>query len=156
MRCSAAPAALSLRDKEPFMWRLVPLSGRRAFTLVELLVVIAIIGVLVALLLPAVQAARASARRMTCSNGIRQLALACHNFQNAQGVLPPWAEGTPTEYGSSHFLLLPYIEQQNIFQQSGGNSFVVRTSPVKTLTSPHHPTPHRGPSRPPPAPYHLT
>src|SRR5437773_4583133 len=110
--------------------------GPRAFTLVELLVVIAIIGVLVALLLPAVQAARASARRMTCSNGIRQLALACHNFQNAQGVLPPWAEGTPAEYGSSHFLLLPYIEQQNIFQQSGGNSYVVRTSPVKIFTCP--------------------
>src|SRR5213082_2191871 len=109
---------------------------RRAFTLVELLVVIAIIGVLVALLLPAVQSARAAARRMSCGNSIRQLALACHNFQNTQGVLPPWAEGTPTEYGSSHFLLLPYIEQQNIFQQSGGNSFTVRTSPVKIFTCP--------------------
>src|ERR1041385_3378955 len=127
MRYRAALAALYLRDKEPFMWRRVPLSARFAFTLVELLVVIAIIGVLVALLLPAVQAARAAARRMSCGNSIRQMALACHNFQNTQGVLPPWAEGTPTEYGSAHFLLLPYIEQTSIFQQSNGNSFTVRT-----------------------------
>jgi prepilin-type N-terminal cleavage/methylation domain-containing protein len=118
--------------------------GRRAFTLVELLVVIAIIGVLVALLLPAVQSARAAARRMSCGNSIRQLALACHNFQNTQGVLPPWAEGTPTEYGSSHFLLLPYIEQMNVFQQSGGHSFTVRTTPVKLFTCPDDATVKNG------------
>src|SRR5438105_9459194 len=73
---------------------------------------------------------------MSCGNSIRQLALACHNFQNTQGALPPWAEGTPTEYGSSHFLILPYMEQQNAYQQSGGNSFVVRTSPGKIFTCP--------------------
>jgi prepilin-type N-terminal cleavage/methylation domain-containing protein len=117
---------------------------RCAFTLVELLVVIAIIGVLVALLLPAVQAARAAARRMSCGNSIRQMALACHNFQNTQGVLPPWAEGTPTEYGSAHFLLLPYVEQTNVFQQSGGNSFVVRTSPIRLFTCPDDPTVKNG------------
>src|SRR2546421_7905408 len=127
---------------------------RQAFTLVELLVVIAIIGVLVALLLPAVQSARAAARRMQCANGIRQLALACHNFQNTQGVLPPWAEGTPAEYGSSHFLLLPYIEQQNIFQQSGGNSFTVRTSPVKLFTCPDDVTVKNGAFAPSSAAYH--
>jgi len=103
---------------------------------VELLVVIAIIGVLVALLLPAVQSARAAARRMSCSNAIRQLALACHNFQNSRGTLPPWAEGTPAEYGSAHFLILPYIEQQNVYQQANGNSFNVRTTPVKIFTCP--------------------
>jgi len=118
------------------MWRRVPLSARRAFTLVELLVVIAIIGVLVALLLPAVQAARAAARRTSCSNSIKQLALACHNFQDTRGVLPPWAEGTVAEYGSSHFLLLPFLEQQNVYQQALGNSFNVRTSPVKVFTCP--------------------
>src|SRR5439155_26836004 len=126
---------LPFRGASP-MRRVNSSCSRRAFTLVELLVVIAIIGVLVALLLPAVQAARAAARRMSCGNSIRQLALACHNFQNSRGTLPPWAEGTPAENGSSHFLILPYIEQQNIYQQSNGNSFNVRTSPVKIFTCP--------------------
>jgi prepilin-type N-terminal cleavage/methylation domain-containing protein len=109
---------------------------RRAFTLVELLVVIAIIGVLVALLLPAVQSARAAARRMQCANSVKQLALACHNFENTNGVLPPWASGVLTDYGSSHFLLLPFLEQTTIYQQSGGISFNVRTTPVKVFGCP--------------------
>src|SRR6476661_1982420 len=88
------------------------------FTLVELLVVIAIIGVLVALLLPAVQSAREAARRSQCSNHVKQLTLACHNFEDAQGVLPPWAVGNASQIASSHYLILPYIEQQNIYQQA--------------------------------------
>jgi prepilin-type N-terminal cleavage/methylation domain-containing protein len=109
---------------------------RSAFTLVELLVVIAIIGVLVALLLPAVQSARAAARRMSCSNGIRQLALACHNFESTNNALPPWAIGTEKEYGSAHFILLPYVEQTSVYQQSNGNSYNVRTMPVKIFVCP--------------------
>jgi prepilin-type N-terminal cleavage/methylation domain-containing protein/prepilin-type processing-associated H-X9-DG protein len=69
--------------------RVVSKGKRRAFTLVELLVVIAIIGVLVALLLPAVQAARESSRRADCANRIKQIALALHNHENAHGSLPP-------------------------------------------------------------------
>ena len=64
-------------------------ASRRGFTLVELLVVIAIIGVLVGLLLPAVQSARESARRSSCSNNLRQLPLAFHNYESARKVLPP-------------------------------------------------------------------
>jgi prepilin-type N-terminal cleavage/methylation domain-containing protein len=114
--------------------------GRRAFTLVELLVVIAIIGVLVALLLPAVQSARAAARRMSCSNGVRQLALACHNFEDINNGLPPWAIGTTTQIASSHFLLLPFVEQTSAYQQGNGVSFNVRTLPIKVFACPDDPT----------------
>jgi prepilin-type N-terminal cleavage/methylation domain-containing protein/prepilin-type processing-associated H-X9-DG protein len=93
------------------------------FTLVELLVVIAIIGVLVALLLPAVQAARESARRMQCSNHLRQMGIACHNFVDVRGVIPPSrtasggfpALGIPANaYNGWAAWLLPYIEQGNV------------------------------------------
>jgi prepilin-type N-terminal cleavage/methylation domain-containing protein len=95
----------------------------RAFTLVELLVVIAIIGVLVALLLPAVQTAREAARRMQCSNNLKQLGLAYHNYADTFGVLPP-ATMAPGSHGPTSFvMILPYVEQNPLFSQLAGVGF---------------------------------
>src|SRR5262245_56301180 len=101
----------------------LPVRPRRGFTLIELLVVIAIIAILIGLLLPAVQKVREAAARTTCSNNVKQLALACHNYENANGVLPPYSIATTSEYGSAHFLLLPYIEQENVYRQAKGISY---------------------------------
>ncbi len=94
---------------------------RRGFTLVELLVVIAIIGVLVALLLPAVQAAREAARRTECSNNLKQLGLAVHNYELTFRRLPPAAliktlpDNTVwVSYLGPHARVLPFIEQKNV------------------------------------------
>ncbi len=108
--------------------------SRRGFTLVELLVVIAIIGILVGLLLPAVQAAREAARRMQCSNNVKQIALACHNYESAFRVFP--AGGivsypasvtlTATNFctvGSDRtqapwsVLVLPFLEETNLYNR---------------------------------------
>ena len=87
-------------------------AGRFGFTLVELLVVIAIVGILIALLLPAVNSARESARRLQCVNNLKQIGLATHGFNSARNHLPPPAAGTQFEdRGSTLVLLLPYLEE---------------------------------------------
>jgi prepilin-type N-terminal cleavage/methylation domain-containing protein/prepilin-type processing-associated H-X9-DG protein len=92
---------------------------RRGFTLVELLVVIAIIGILVALLLPAVQAARESARRMQCTNHLKQIGLAMQTYASARGRLPScgagWNDNQTAWRGFSTLVqLLPYLEEGNV------------------------------------------
>ena len=101
----------------------------RGFTLVELLVVIAIIGILVGLLLPAVQSAREAARRAQCQNNIRQVMMACVNFQSAQQRFPAGADSTRS--GASLFVsILPYIDQDALFEQI----VVAGTTPASLAT----------------------
>lgn len=104
-------------------------SHREAFTLVELLVVIAIIGILVAMLLPAVQAARESARNATCINNLKQMTLACLNHESALQILPDGGEGVwvprtkngdrpvlaPKQYWGWSYQILPYCEYETVW-----------------------------------------
>ncbi len=87
--------------------------SRQGFTLVELLVVIAIIGVLVALLLPAVQAAREAARRTQCANNLKQIGLATHNFEDTFKALPPLRIAGAEGWATYFVLIMPYMEQVN-------------------------------------------
>ena len=114
------------------MFKILKISQRRGFTLVELLVVIAIIGVLVALLLPAVQAAREAARRTHCANNIRQIALAAHQYHDLHRHLPGMGY-TPLEthsvWGNHFFHLLPHLEENSLYDRAL-SSVALPTGPV--------------------------
>ncbi len=100
-------------------------SAKSGFTLVELLVVIAIIGILIGLLLPAVQAAREAARRMQCSNNVKQFVLAMHNFHDANNYIPSqgaWGNGVKSSRFGVHYQLLPFIEQSALRAAIDGNT----------------------------------
>src|SRR6478672_10839736 len=122
----------------------LPRKIRSAFTLVELLVVIAIIGVLVALLLPAVQAAREAARRSQCSNHLKQLGLALHSFEDVNKALVP---SRMENYGGVTWavFILPYLEQDQFYKQwdinrwyydQGPNGNVIRQTQLKIFYCP--------------------
>ncbi len=139
---------------------------RHGFTLIELLVVIAIIAILIGLLLPAVQKVREAAARMSCANNLKQLGLACMNFESANDRLPPSTfvnlgnpPGMPGQPGapfpgvvhSWSVYLLPYIEQENVYRQYNlnfpwfavipgtVNNLVPLQTPIKTFICPSAP-----------------
>src|ERR1041384_5348025 len=119
---------------------------RHAFTLVELLVVIAIIGILVALLLPAVQAAREAARRMQCSNNLKQYGLALHNYHDVYKSFPIGGIGG---WAADHYYklswqarVIPFIEQAGIFSsidfsKKNAADILVNGRPLLTMGPPY-------------------
>jgi prepilin-type N-terminal cleavage/methylation domain-containing protein len=132
------------------MSRAFPSAGRyrlrNGFTLVELLVVIAIIGILVSLLLPAVQSAREAARSMQCKNNLKQIALACHSHKASQGTFPAAGKGyqfagdpekgfDASQPGGWHYNILPFMEQAALHDLGLGLSDTARKETGKQIAS---------------------
>jgi len=122
--------------------------SKRAFTLVELLVVIAIIGILVGMLLPAVQSVREAARRAVCSNNLKQIALAIHNYESSHQIFPDgglnWftpraVQGgvprtAPNQTWGFLYQILPYIEEGNLYEET--TNAVIQRTPVESYFCP--------------------
>lgn len=106
---------------------------RRAFTLIELLVVIAIIAILMGLLLPAVQRVRESASRISCANNLKQIGLALHSYENSFECLPPTR--LAVGYATWAVLLLPYMEQENLYREWNLNKSYYEQSPIARQTA---------------------
>ena len=117
---------------------------RRGFTLIELLIVIGIISLLIQLLLPAVQASREAARRLTCANNLRQIGLATLQFHDVHGKFPPgrWRSNSPTWF----VFLLPYLDAENAYQRWSlkHNYYDLENKPAREISIPPWYCPSRG------------